>query len=204
MKGVRVFEIYLALKAHFNDPDYDYFKRNTKTKAGVDSYINRKDYLLFESIANKYASEEVLPLLLSNFIESRNVYIGYIAKEKRAHRNYLKWRKRTSRLSTVYSNDLRAIIKLAKEHNIPVKEIFLPVNQKEHSILIKLYIQEYIQLETLVILNRSFPYVEKYDIMYDDPLWDELSFMVKKYSSFVNINDDKYKGITKNILLDNQ
>lgn len=204
MKGVKVYEIYLALKAHFNTLEYDYFLMHGKTKAGVDSYINRKDYLLFEGIAKKYTTDEILPLLLSNFIISRGVYIGYIAKEKRAHRNYTAWIKRTSRLSIIYSSDLRAIVHLAKQNNIPVKEIFLPEKSGVHSTLIKLFIQNYITIETLVLLNRSFPYIEKYDKIYNDPLWEELSLTIKKYSSFVNINDDKYKRITKNILLDNQ
>lgn len=202
MKGVQIYELYLSLKTHFNVERYNFFLYERKTSAGIDSYINRKDYIYFEAISNKYATEEILPVILSNIIIDKNVYIKYIATERRAHINYIKWVKRNSKLSTVYSADLMAIVDLAKNNNIPIKTIFFPKNTLEHSTLIKLFVQKYIQIETLVILNKSFDFVKNYDKIYHDPLWKEISFLIKKYSLFVTINDNKYNDITKKILLD--
>jgi len=45
---------YLALKSHFSNRKYDYFKYNKKVRASLQSFYKRKDRYFFEKTSRKY------------------------------------------------------------------------------------------------------------------------------------------------------
>ena len=47
MTGFECYKTYLALKHHFTNQSYDYFKYNGKTKANEQTFKTRKDRYFF-------------------------------------------------------------------------------------------------------------------------------------------------------------
>jgi hypothetical protein len=48
MSAFEVYKDYLALKNHFSNKNYDYFKYKGKVRTSIDSFNKRKDKIFFE------------------------------------------------------------------------------------------------------------------------------------------------------------
>ena len=79
MTPFQVFSEYLAIKSHFCNPKYDYFKYNKKVRATLTSFNKRSDKYWFEKTSRKYNDKEVVDFLVSNFVAAdnpQNLWIG--------------------------------------------------------------------------------------------------------------------------------
>ena len=73
--------MYLAMKLHFTNPNFDYFAAGGKTNAKEETYQQRNDFWFYETIARKYTKDEIQELLLASFIlseDTKKVWIGDI------------------------------------------------------------------------------------------------------------------------------
>ena len=70
---------YLALKSHFSDLNYDYFKYNGKVKAWRSTFDTRKDKYFFYKLSKK---KDPIEYLVANFIGSNDFYIGNIRADE--------------------------------------------------------------------------------------------------------------------------
>ena len=73
MTPFQVYIEYLALKSHFSNEKYDYFKYNKKVRASVASFNKRSDKYWFEKSSRKYNDKEIIDFLVSNFVATSNV-----------------------------------------------------------------------------------------------------------------------------------
>ena len=64
--------MYLAMKLHFTNSNFDYFVSGGKTNAKEQTYQQRNDFYFFETVARKYKKEEIQDLLLASFILSED------------------------------------------------------------------------------------------------------------------------------------
>ena len=76
----------------------------------------------------------------------------------------------------------------------------IDVKYGEHPVIIKKYFQKEISLETLIILNELLTFMKKYDTIINDPLYNEVSRMCKKYRPFMDIDTSKCKSIIKSVM----
>ena len=68
----------------------------------------------------------------------------------------------------------------------------------QHPLVIQLWMQEEISLETLVILNSILGFVDKEDSKISDTIiWPDIKRKIEKYTPFVNFNKSKYVDILK-------
>lgn len=194
MSPFQVYCEYLALKSHFSNSKYDYFRYNKKVKATIDSFNRRKDKYYFERISRKYQDKEIVNFLLSNFISSNdNVWIGEIIKE--GDEKYKDWKKRVQSLSYIFKEQSE---KLFEEYKL--NEVF--DCSKGHPVLLKKYLKNELSLETLVIYNQIFDYVKNFDKKLIDPIWEMTSKRIKKYTPFLDLNINQYKKVMVDLVLD--
>ena len=67
-----------------------------------------------------------------------------------------------------------------------------------HPPLLKAHLGGKISIETLVIFNQIFKYIENFDkLIKEEIVWKPLRNRVVKYEPFVNIDKGKYKSIIK-------
>ena len=195
MSPYQVYCEYLALKSHFSNPKYDYFKYNKKVRASVTSFNRRTDKYWFEKTSRKYKDEEIVNFLVANFVESTSVnqiWIGEIINS--GERTYAEWMKRQQSLTYLFkeqSNELFLENKL--------EDVFKC--SKGHPIILKNFLSGKISLETFVIYDKIFLFGKTFDKKLDDPVWETVSLKIKKYSPFLNkIDIFKYKNILRDIL----
>jgi len=185
MSAFECYKEYLALKNHFTKPNYDYFRYNGKLKVNSDSFNNRKDKLFFEKLAKH---PDVHNFLIANLSDNEKYWIRELAYSEEAENRYKQWLKRQQSLTYVFKQQLG---KLDSDFN----QNFI-VKDNEHPLLLKLFLGNDIDLETLCILldltgaKNHWDSKMKYDMIYDS-----VKLKIEKYTPFIKYDKEKMKKI---------
>jgi hypothetical protein len=196
MNGYDLFGLYQAIKLHFNAERYNFFQYDGKTRVSIDAFQKRRDKFLFHRLARKYRDEEMVPFLVANFVHSDDNWTKSLLEEE-AEQTYRDWKRRTDSMTKIYEDDLRKICPEPKQFN----KLF-EVEDGQFPKLLVLFMQNDVTLETMVILNNIFNFIPIWDKkISDDIIYPKISRKIRKYGSFLNVNVDKYKNLTKKTLL---
>ena len=195
MNGYDLYCTYQAIKLHFSSESYNFFHYDGKTRVSIDAFQKRRDKFLFHRLARKYRDEEMVPFLVSNFVHSDDNWTKSLLEEE-AEETYRDWKRTTDSMSKIYVEDLQ---------KIATKETFndlFKVEDGQFPKLLVLFMQNDVTLETMVILNNIFDFIKIWDKkISDDIIYPKVSRKIRKYGSFLNVNVDKYKTLTKETLL---
>jgi len=195
MNGYDLYCTYQAIKLHFSSESYNFFHYDGKTRVSIDAFQKRRDKFLFHRLARKYRDEEMVPFLVSNFVHSDDNWTKSLLEEE-AEQTYREWKRRTDSMSKIYTDDLQ---KIATKENF--NDLF-KVEDGQFPKLLVLFMQNDVTLETMVILNNIFDFIKIWDKkISDDIIYPKVSRKIRKYGSFLNVNVDKYKTLTKETLL---
>jgi hypothetical protein len=195
LNGYDLYCTYQAIKLHFTSEQYNFFHYDGKTKVSVDAFQKRRDKFLFHRLARKYRDDEMVPFLVSNFVYSDGNWTKSLLEEE-AEQTYREWKRITDSMTKIYEEDLC---------KIATKETFndlFKVEDGQFPKLLVLFMQKDVTIETMVILNNIFNFISIWDKkISDDIIYPKISRKIRKYGSFLNVNVDKYKLLTKKVLL---
>ena len=181
---IECYKEYVALKRHFENSSYDYFKYNGKVKVSSDSFQKRKDKYFFEKIARH---PDLHNFLLANLSKNPKYWIRELAGTD-AENTYKEWVKRQQSLTYMFKQELS---KLDSDFN----SNFICKNNK-HPILLKLYLAKDISLETLCLLLEFSGAMKHWnEKMEYDIVWDETRIKIEKYTPFIKADKKKLKEI---------
>jgi len=137
----------------------------------------------------------MVPFLVANFVHSDDNWTKSLLEEE-AEQTYRDWKRRTDSMTKIYSDDLQ---KIATKDNF--NDLF-KVEEGQFPKLLVLFMQNEVTMETMVILNNIFDFIRIWDKkISDDIIYPKISRKIRKYGSFLNVNVDKYKTLTKETLL---
>lgn len=190
------YRTYLSLKNHFTKPNYDYIKYAGKTRASIDSFNKRKDKYWFEKLSRQKNDDEIKNFFISNFVECTDpasLWIGQLIREGESVFN-----SHTKRIQSMRYVFKEQSDDMFSEYNI--KELF--DCSRQHPPILKKFLSGNISIEFLVIFEKIFCFTENFDKKLKDPVWESVSFKIKKYSPFLNIDIQDYKNILKKIVLE--
>ena len=194
--GVDVYRTYLAFKQHFSNPNFDFFQYDGKVKAKEETYQQRSDFYFFETLARKLTDQEVKEYMLASFISAEDPSKVWIGDIKRSGRHcWLDWQKQQSGMRYAVEQDLNAVVEYMETKGHTFNHLFKTLGG--HPPLLKLFINKRVSLDTLIILDMVLGYMVQWDKELRDPLWEQLSFKIKKYKPFLSINTTKYKEIVR-------
>ena len=182
------------MKNHFTNRKYDFFTYGGKSRATMTSFNKRKDKYWFEKTSRKYSDQEITDFLLANFVTAdtpQNLWIGEIINS--GEKTYADWMKRQQSLTYLFKEQLEELLSEKK-----LDEVF--DCSKGHPPILKKYLGGDLSLETLIILEKIFSFVKKFDKSIKDPVWETVSLKIKKYIPFININIVYYKKILRKIV----
>lgn len=174
------------MKKHFTSDEYNYHKYNGKIRASYDKFRTRNDAYFFEKLSNKENPEK---LILANIIVKPNIWIREIVEQEGEDR-YINWQGKIDSLSRIFKTELNLL-----DDNFQAN--FTSVN-KQHPLLLTMYLQKKISLETLTILSNIaniFPYWEKEVV--DKIVAGDIIRLIKKYKPFLEIDEKKFKDIVR-------
>lgn len=185
MTPFETFKLYVSIRNHFNQKNYDYFLYNGKSRTSQESFEKRKDKMFFLKLSKH---DDVLGFLVSNFLENSKTWIKELAYSENAEKIYNDWLKRKQSLTYQFKQD---ISKLDDDFNGLFK-----VEYNQHPIILKSYLSGDVSLETFCIMleiTNSKKYLDK--SLESDIIWEELSLKVKKYTPFIHYDREKMKKI---------
>lgn len=192
MEPFEVYRYYLALRLHFTTDKYDVIKQHGRVKASKNAFFKRKDLLSIQKIAKTYSDKDVVDFLVANFV-SGDRWGGLFDTESRER--YLEWKGRMEAMSYTFKSDVEYINLEMMKQGLQFNDCFTP-SKNQHPYILKAFYRNSISIETLVVLEKLFGYVETYDTVYkEDIMWPDLSRIIKKYSPFLNVNKEKYNDI---------
>jgi len=196
MQGLDVYRTYLGMKQHFTNPKFDFFQYDGKVKASEKKYQERSDFYFFETLSRKLTDQEIKEYLLASFISSDDPQKIWIGDIKRSGKDcWLAWQKQRQSEQYLVSQDLDRLVVSMGEEGYTFNNLFETMGG--HPPLLKLFIQRRISLETLIILDMVLGFIPQWDKKLHDPLWEMLSFKIRKYKPFLSIRKDKYTKLIK-------
>lgn len=181
---------YLALKRHFTDKSYDYFKYNGKVRASMDSFRSRPDAYFFAKLAKQDDYENKI---LANLLVKKDAWIRDIL-DVEGEENYIQWKKKMDSLGHTFKTDINNMLDKYEENFI--------VKNGQHPHVLTMFLQNEVSFETFTILSHVaniFDYWDKN--LVDKFVAGDIIKKSRKYFPFLNVDLKRYKTIVKDRFL---
>ena len=187
-----VYQKYLSLKQHFNREEYDYFKFRGRVRANESSFEKRKDRHHFVRLSKIYKDEELTKFLVSNFIKTKDVWVGNITSPI-GRDNYIAWKAKIQSLPYVFENEVGLMFEENEKFNI-----IFDVEDGQHPPVLHHVFGEEVSLETFIILDSILHFIPDFnEKIQETVIWPDLYSMCIKYEPFLNVKKQKYVDILK-------
>ena len=174
MNAVEVYHTYIALKLHFNNPDYDYVKFSGKVKASFDAFEKRPDKYHFAKLAKH---KDPKGYLLANFVDGDLKWGGDVLTDK-SDQIYAKWVKRQQSITYVVTQELDSVADDILDYCKP--------KNGQHPKLLELHRFGKLSIETLVYLNQFLHIFKIWDKkITDDIIWPVIKMRCVKYQALL-------------------
>lgn len=195
MSSFDTYSLFLALKNHFTQPSYDYFKYHGKTNASPDSFMSRRDRFQFQKLSRKVNASDMKDFIIANLLAGKS-WVGDFLEDD-ANDNYLSYVKRKQAFSYVFANELD---KFFSEN--PPECAFKSKNGQMPPVLNSL-MSGTISPETFAILNHFIGFSKVFDEkLKDDYIWEKYKTTVNKLYPFLEFDKKKLSVILKEKILE--
>jgi hypothetical protein len=196
MTGYETFGIFQALKLHFTQKSYDYFKYNGKSRVSIDSFENRKDKYYYYKLSRKYPDkDDFVNLTVSNLLQKENLWVADLMQEE-AEVNYREYLKVLQSLSYTFENDCRNIFEKVNEPNDVIKVV-----GGDYPILLRMCLQKDIEFVTLCVLAQILGFLPMWEKKIADTIrWPTVHQRIVKFTAFLPKDIVKYKMILKKVI----
>ena len=185
------YKLYNALKLHFETDSYDAVKYNYKSNVTHNSFFKRKDKYFFAKLARNH-EKDLLNYYVANFKNGVS-YVGDMIDES-AEKNYSDHKRIQESIHRVFSIDINKL----NDQEQKFDKLFESDNG-QLPLVIKLWMQEEISLETIVILNSILGFVPRESKKITDTIiWPDIHRKIEKYTPFVNYSKNKCTKLLTN------
>jgi len=198
MTGHEFCAVYLAIKLHFTNENYNYHLGSGRSKIGIEAFEKRKDKFQFHKLARTIKDEDVVPFLVANFVHNVNTWTRNLVSNQ-CQAVYLDWKRKMESLSYTFENDFRKIM----GDNSSPKDLTakFSVIDGEHPHVLRMYMQDEISLETLVILNKLMSFIPRWNNSITDTIvYPKIALLIRKYENFISVDTQKMTAIIKKCL----
>ena len=184
------YKLYNALKLHFETDSYDALKYNFKTSIKPQSFFNRKDKYFFAKLAKTYG-KNLKDYYIANF-KMDVKYVGDMLNEG-GEQYYRSHKKVLESIHYSFENDINKLSEIESSFD----ELLLSENNN-HPKIIKLWMQDEILLETIVILDSITGFMNRENKKITETIiWPDIYRKIMKYKPFVKFDRDKCLNLLK-------
>ena len=184
------YKLYNALKLHFETDGYDAIKYHFKTSVKPTSFFKRKDKFFFAKLAKTYENE-LKDFYIANF-KNDVKYVGDMLNEG-GEKYYRDHKKIMESLTYQFQTDINKL----NDMDFDINEL-LKAEDNNHPLIIKLWMQGDVLLETVVILDSILGFVERENKRITDTIiWPDIYRKIMKYKPFVKFDRDKCLNLLK-------
>ena len=187
--GYNAYKLYLALQRHFST-EYDFFKYNGKVNTSVEAYYKRPDAFSFEKLSNIVLEDEMIDFFVCHFVENPKMWIRNMSKS-----NLEVYRAKIKNFPTKFREDLQYISQFSLPDLMKCENDIPEIH--------KMVISNKISLETVIAMNKFYPFIEKHKEKCSVPfVWPDYVQKLTKYQPFFESKiTDFHKDIMKDVFL---
>ena len=156
-----VYKIYLALKLHFTNDTYDYFKYDGRVNCKLETFTKRNDRYFFHKLSTKYNRDAILDYFVGNFLSDSKKWIGDISRGS-GKEIYDDFRKRKESFTYFFRSDCQSIYNIISDNNISFDDVF-KITNGQHPRIFKLYLSKKICVETFVVFEKILGFMRTMD-----------------------------------------
>jgi len=199
MHAIEVYQMYLAIKQHFSDNSYDYFKYGGKIRVDKIKFEVKNlgwDKTFCEKLAKRFKGKpkDLEKYFVSTFSKHPYYVIrdlsGYEAEE-----NYTTWKAYQESLTYNFQQDISKVCELHKKGTF--NDLFA-CRDGQHPFLLTLYTNSEIAIETLVGFDILLECFDRWNKEIDDPIiWPDIYTFCQRYRPFLRVDQEKFKTILK-------
>jgi hypothetical protein len=202
MNAYDAYKRYVALKLHFQQKDYDYFKFSGSAKVSREKFETRNDKYFFQRIAKLYDAKQLEQLLVANFIVNKGAWIGEVLSDD-GRKRHIEYKKTIQALEYNFQEDMNTVKQMIDVGDLPSFDSIFNIEQGDDwPELITLTLHKTIRVESFIIMNKILNFLPKMnDRIEDSIVWPEMYQLCRKYSPFLNVDVKRYRAIMKNIFL---
>ena len=188
--GFTLFKYDRSVKLHFTNKKYNLFDYKGKTNGvSFENFLARRDYNIYNAIARKFETDsESIQFLVANYAY-KNDPIHNIAS---SDNNFITWNKRKQSITNTFKNDIDNVVLAMEKKGLSCIEMI--DNRKDIPELFKVFLSGNISIETLFILNKFIPFLEKWETTLET-VWGKDLLILKKLDRFVKFPQDKVQLI---------
>lgn len=190
MTPFEAYKLFLAVKMHFTQPNYDFFKYNGKVNATLDSFNRRRDKYHFAKLAKH---KDALGYLVAQYTAGNFTgWAGDLFTEE-AELSYTYYLGRRQSLTYLFQTDLGKL-----EEGFVSK---FKVKDGQHPEALVLFRRGGISIETFTILNDLLNFFQLWDTRIDDTvIWPSIRERCLKYRPFLHYDKAKIKSILRPLI----
>jgi hypothetical protein len=190
MTPFEAYKLFMAIKMHFTQPTYDFFKYHGKVNANLDSFNRRKDKYHFAKLAKL---KDATGYLVAQYTAGNfNGWAGDLFTEE-AERTYMQYLSRQQSITYNFQTDLGKL-----EEGFISK---FKVKDGQHPEALVMLRRNTISIETFTILNNHLNFFQLWDTRIDDTvLWPSIRERCLKYRPFLHYDRKKIKEMIKEVI----
>ena len=194
ISGFKAYQYYQATKLHFTTDSYNVFETKGRVKGSQSAFDRRKDKYVFEKIAKKFNKDkDIIQFYVANFAYDNNQFLYSLDK---SNESYKKWRRIKESITKVFVDDLAKILKIIEDNDENSLDDLTKTRQYENPILLQLYLEKEINIETLRIIDDLYPYLNKWEEKESlARIWENDIRIIKKLNGFVIYNQEKMQKV---------
>ena len=184
-EGFDSYQLYLAVKLHFKNEDYDFIKYNARVKADLSSFMKRNDKFHFAKLSRTY-KHELKDFYVANL--SQGDYWAGELIEKEAQNRFTEYKKRKQKLSHMFEQEVSTLLEKKT-----IQEV-LTCSNGQHPYLLKQFLGKKISIETMCILNDITDYSITWNkLIKENIVYPDTYHKIKKYRTFLSYDFKQYK-----------
>lgn len=193
------YELFMALRNHFQTESYDYFLYNGKIRANRETYLKDKHRFKYAKLAREYDATELRDFMISNFLAGKT-WVGQFLEDG-SDDIYRAYTARKRDIQNTFSNETDALF-----GSVDKPEDAFKVKGGQYPPLIQLYLAGRVSIETVSILNTFLPFIPKFDekLDKDDVIWSRIRPMVIKLTPFLDFDREFAKETLKSYIINKE
>lgn len=190
MTPFECYRVCLALRLHFVDKKYDYFQYNGMVKLNEETFNKKREKFRFAKLAKKFEEADFVEFCVSNFVGHDINQVIKNLGDGESLKIYERWKTNCQKLSEIVFRESQWIRQTFDSDKL--QNLTRAVGGT-HPLLLVCFYSENISLETLVVYNRLFSFIDEWDQTVNDQImWPDTSLMIRKYTPFIKIDEELY------------
>lgn len=194
MTPFEAYKLYLSIKMHFTQPQYDFFRYNGKVNVKIQTFEKRRDKFYYAKLAKH---RDPLGYCVAQYATGTTTgWVGDLFGEE-AERAYTLYLARHQALTYNFQSDLGKL-----EEGLISK---FRVKDGQHPEALVLFRRGHINPESFTILNDVLDFFPLWDSKIQETiLWPSIRDRMLKYRPFINYDKVKIKSFIRDVMAESQ